>query len=143
MKEYFSRWQGEPEEYHDLFHTGKKEWRLAFRGTAKVGQPVYPAYEDGTGVKYYMEDACKTVVRKLFLALSLSLSLSGLLITINPTSTAYFEHRVIRQKRYIQPLTYNGLLQLITRHPNLSSDYNIILSNASALCYFSTSHNAS
>ncbi|KAK3782553.1 hypothetical protein RRG08_028049 [Elysia crispata] len=58
---FLNYYPGEPEEYHDLFHTGKKEWRLAFRGTAKVGQPVYPAYEDGTGVKYYMEDACKTV----------------------------------------------------------------------------------
>ncbi|KAK3796794.1 hypothetical protein RRG08_047826 [Elysia crispata] len=52
--------QGEPSEYHDLFRTGEKEWRFAFRGTAKVGQLVYQAYETGAEVKDYMEATCKT-----------------------------------------------------------------------------------
>ncbi|KAK3797614.1 hypothetical protein RRG08_054640 [Elysia crispata] len=52
--------QGEPSEYHDLFRTGEKECRFAFRGTAKVGQLVYQAYETGAEVKDYMEATCKT-----------------------------------------------------------------------------------
>ncbi|KAK3782444.1 hypothetical protein RRG08_033085 [Elysia crispata] len=52
---------GEPNEYFDPLNTGEEVWRIAFRGTAKVGEPAFAAYEDGTGVKSTVEDACKTL----------------------------------------------------------------------------------
>ncbi|RUS70120.1 hypothetical protein EGW08_022121 [Elysia chlorotica] len=57
---FLNYYPGEPQEYHDLFHTGNPEWRLAFRGTARVGSPIFPAYKDGTGISAYAEAACKT-----------------------------------------------------------------------------------
>ena len=47
------------DEYFDPLHTGKKEWRLAFRGTAYNNVRVYPAYMLGTGIPAEVEQGCK------------------------------------------------------------------------------------
>ncbi|RUS73624.1 hypothetical protein EGW08_018613 [Elysia chlorotica] len=46
-------------EFFDLLGTGKKEWRLAFRGTPYVNAQVYPAYMYGTGIPVEVEEGCK------------------------------------------------------------------------------------
>ncbi|GFR81122.1 collagen alpha-4(VI) chain [Elysia marginata] len=47
------------EEFFDPLNTGKKEWRLAFRGTAFNNIQVYPAYLYGTGIPVEVEKGCK------------------------------------------------------------------------------------
>ena len=47
------------EEFSDPLGTGKKEWRLAFRGTAYNDIQVYPAYMHGTGIPIEVEEGCK------------------------------------------------------------------------------------
>ncbi|GFR70917.1 hypothetical protein ElyMa_002084200 [Elysia marginata] len=49
---------GGVEEYFDPLG-GKKEWRLAFRGTAYINVESYPAYLYGTGIPAYVEPGCK------------------------------------------------------------------------------------
>ncbi|GFS08269.1 hypothetical protein ElyMa_001269800 [Elysia marginata] len=43
------------DEFSDPLGTGKKEWRLAFRGTAFNNVQVYPAYIYGTGIPVEVE----------------------------------------------------------------------------------------
>ncbi|XP_059149496.1 uncharacterized protein LOC131936502 [Physella acuta] len=43
----------------------KREWRLAFRGTAGVGKSVYLAYKDGVGIPAEVEEGCKQVAAPL------------------------------------------------------------------------------
>lgn len=47
------------DEYFDLLDTGKKEWRLAFRGTPYIDVKIYPAYIHGTGIPVEVEEGCK------------------------------------------------------------------------------------
>ncbi|RUS75955.1 hypothetical protein EGW08_016282 [Elysia chlorotica] len=47
------------EEFFDVLGTGKKEWRLAFRGTAYNNVKIYPAYMHGTGIPAEVEPGCK------------------------------------------------------------------------------------
>ena len=47
------------DEYFDPLDSGKKEWRLAFRGTAYNNVRVYPAYMLGTGIPVEVEQGCK------------------------------------------------------------------------------------
>ena len=47
------------DEVFDPLGTGKKEWRLAFRGTAYNNVQVYPAYVHGTGIPVEVEKGCK------------------------------------------------------------------------------------
>ncbi|KAK3779204.1 hypothetical protein RRG08_053648 [Elysia crispata] len=47
------------EEFFDLLGTGKREWRLAFRGTPYINTQVYPAYMYGTGIPVEVEEGCK------------------------------------------------------------------------------------
>ena len=47
------------EEYFDPLGSGKKEWRLAFRGTAYINVDIYPAYLYGTGIPSEVEAGCK------------------------------------------------------------------------------------
>ncbi|GFO26605.1 hypothetical protein PoB_005311000 [Plakobranchus ocellatus] len=47
------------DEYFDALATGRKEWRLAFKGTAYNNVPIYPAYMHGTGIPSEVEDGCK------------------------------------------------------------------------------------
>ena len=53
------------EEFSDPLGTGKKEWRLAFRGTAFNNVRVYPAYMYGTGIPADVEEGCKQFNRSL------------------------------------------------------------------------------
>ncbi|GFS16498.1 hypothetical protein ElyMa_006798200 [Elysia marginata] len=46
-------------EYFDVLGTGKKEWRLVFRGTAHNNVQVYPAYLHGTGIPVPAKEGCK------------------------------------------------------------------------------------
>ncbi|GFS16502.1 hypothetical protein ElyMa_006798400 [Elysia marginata] len=46
-------------EYFDVLGTGKKEWRLLFRGTAHNNVQVYPAYLHGTGIPVPAKEGCK------------------------------------------------------------------------------------
>ena len=46
-------------EFFDVLDAGKKDWRLAFRGTAYTGVPIYPAYLYGTGIPSEVEAGCK------------------------------------------------------------------------------------
>ena len=47
------------DEFFDVLGTGKKEWRLAFRGTAYNNVKIYPAYIHGTGIPVDVEPGCK------------------------------------------------------------------------------------
>ncbi|GFO26614.1 hypothetical protein PoB_005311900 [Plakobranchus ocellatus] len=47
------------DEYFDALASGRKEWRLAFKGTAYNNVPIYPAYIHGTGIPSKVEDGCK------------------------------------------------------------------------------------
>ncbi|GFO26626.1 hypothetical protein PoB_005313100 [Plakobranchus ocellatus] len=47
------------DEYFDALATGRKEWRLAFKGVAYNNVPIYPAYMHGTGIPSEVEDGCK------------------------------------------------------------------------------------
>ncbi|GFO37559.1 hypothetical protein PoB_006406400, partial [Plakobranchus ocellatus] len=47
------------DEYFDVLGTGRKEWRLAFKGVAYNNVPIYPAYIHGTGIPSEVEDGCK------------------------------------------------------------------------------------
>ena len=47
------------DEFFDALGTGRKEWRLAFRGTAYINVAVYPAYLYGTGIPVDVEEGCK------------------------------------------------------------------------------------
>ncbi|GFO01854.1 hemicentin-1 [Plakobranchus ocellatus] len=51
---------GKADEYFDILGTGKKEWRLAFRGTAGVGASVYSAYINGAGIPSWVEPGCNS-----------------------------------------------------------------------------------
>ncbi|GFR78707.1 hypothetical protein ElyMa_005856700 [Elysia marginata] len=53
------------EEFFDLLGTGKKEWRLAFRGTPYNNIQVYPAFMHGTGIPVEVEEGCKQFNRSL------------------------------------------------------------------------------
>ncbi|KAK3782597.1 hypothetical protein RRG08_038376 [Elysia crispata] len=53
------------DEFFDPLNTGKKEWRLAFRGTAFNNVRVYPAYMHGTGIPAEVEEGCKQFNRSL------------------------------------------------------------------------------
>ena len=53
------------EEFFDLLGTGKKEWRLVFRGTSYINNQVYPAYIHGTGIPLEVEAGCKQFNRSL------------------------------------------------------------------------------
>ncbi|GFN98866.1 hypothetical protein PoB_002537200 [Plakobranchus ocellatus] len=47
------------QEFFDVLHTGQKEWRLAFRGTAYNSVEILPAYVHGTGIPAEVEVGCK------------------------------------------------------------------------------------
>ncbi|GFR92044.1 hypothetical protein ElyMa_002608200 [Elysia marginata] len=47
------------EEYFDVLGTGRKEWRLVFRGTSYNNVKIYPAYIHGTGIPLEVEAGCK------------------------------------------------------------------------------------
>ena len=47
------------DEFFDVLDTGKKEWRLVFRGTAYNNVKIYPAYMHGTGIPAVVEPGCK------------------------------------------------------------------------------------
>ena len=53
------------EEYFDPLGTGRKEWRLAFRGTPYINVQVCPAYMHGTGIPVVVEEGCKQFNRSL------------------------------------------------------------------------------
>ncbi|GFS09273.1 hypothetical protein ElyMa_001294600 [Elysia marginata] len=53
------------EKFSDPFHTGKKEWKLVFRGTAYNNIQLYPAYMHGTGIPLEVEEGCKQFNRSL------------------------------------------------------------------------------
>ncbi|RUS84320.1 hypothetical protein EGW08_007914 [Elysia chlorotica] len=50
---------GPEDEFFDVLETGRREWRLAFRGTASNNVQIYPAYMNGTGIPTEVEAACK------------------------------------------------------------------------------------
>ncbi|GFN98865.1 hypothetical protein PoB_002537100 [Plakobranchus ocellatus] len=47
------------QEFFDVLHTGRKEWRLVFRGTAYNNVAILPAYVHGTGIPAEVEVGCK------------------------------------------------------------------------------------
>ncbi|GFS16307.1 hypothetical protein ElyMa_003210600 [Elysia marginata] len=53
------------DEFFDALGTGKKEWRLVFRGTAENNVAVYPAYLYGTGIPPEVEAGCKQMEANL------------------------------------------------------------------------------
>ncbi|GFR79742.1 craniofacial development protein 2-like [Elysia marginata] len=53
------------QEFFDVFGTGRKEWRLAFRGTAYNNVDIYPAYLFGTGIPADVEAGCKQFNRSV------------------------------------------------------------------------------
>ncbi|KAK3799616.1 hypothetical protein RRG08_059662 [Elysia crispata] len=46
-------------EFFDVLEAGKKDWELAFRGTAYTGVPIYTACLYGTGIPSEVEAGCK------------------------------------------------------------------------------------
>ncbi|GFR59241.1 hypothetical protein ElyMa_001789300 [Elysia marginata] len=50
--------ENSPAGYFDVLGTGKKDWRLVFRGTAHNNVQVYPAYLHGTGIPADVEEGC-------------------------------------------------------------------------------------
>lgn len=53
------------EQFFDLLGTGRKEWRLAFRGTPYIDVRVFPAFMHGTGIPVEVEQGCKQFNRSL------------------------------------------------------------------------------
>ncbi|GFR61512.1 hypothetical protein ElyMa_001849900 [Elysia marginata] len=53
------------DDFFDPLGTGRKVWRLAFRGTAYNNVPVYPAFMYGTGILPEVEAGCKQFDRNL------------------------------------------------------------------------------
>ncbi|GFS06452.1 hypothetical protein ElyMa_004706900 [Elysia marginata] len=49
----------EVDDYFDPLGTGKKEWKLVFRGTPYINVKIYPAYKHGTGIPREVEKGCK------------------------------------------------------------------------------------
>ena len=47
------------DDYSDPLGSGKRDWRLVFRGTAYNNVQFYPAYIHGTGIPAYVEAGCK------------------------------------------------------------------------------------
>lgn len=52
-------------EFFDVFGSGEKVWRLAFRGTAHINVQIYPAYMHGTGIPAVVETGCKQLNHSL------------------------------------------------------------------------------
>ncbi|GFO46709.1 collagen alpha-4(vi) chain [Plakobranchus ocellatus] len=52
-------------EFSDPLGSGKKEWRLVFRGTAYNNVALYPAYLHGTGIPLEVEQGCKQFNKSL------------------------------------------------------------------------------
>ncbi|GFO46697.1 collagen alpha-4(vi) chain [Plakobranchus ocellatus] len=53
------------DEFSDPLGSGKKEWRLVFRGTAYNNVALYPAYMHGTGIPLEVEQGCKQFNKSL------------------------------------------------------------------------------
>ncbi|GFO46694.1 hypothetical protein PoB_007319900 [Plakobranchus ocellatus] len=53
------------DEFSDPLGSGKKEWRLVFRGTAYNNVALYPAYLHGTGIPLEVEQGCKQFNKSL------------------------------------------------------------------------------
>lgn len=52
-------------EFFDVLSSGKREWRLAFRGTAHINVDIYTAYLYGTGIPSKVEVGCKQYNRSM------------------------------------------------------------------------------
>ncbi|KAK6987239.1 hypothetical protein BgiMline_016926 [Biomphalaria glabrata] len=55
--------QGDKSCFPDM--NSNSSWILAFRGTAAIGKPVYPAYVDGTGLPKRIQKGCMQVGQNL------------------------------------------------------------------------------
>ncbi|GFO01537.1 hypothetical protein PoB_002804200 [Plakobranchus ocellatus] len=53
------------DEFSDPLGSGKKEWRLVFRGTAYNNVKLYQAYMHGTGIPLEVEQGCKQFNKSL------------------------------------------------------------------------------